>query len=110
MDPELTGILNTVGTVLPIVATIVAISVGGWVITTWLRIKNGYPLDGSWGQAIYPKSDLETTERIKLLTGENAQLRAELGSLKDRMATIERIVTDEPSKLAQQIDQLKHVQ
>ena len=110
MDPELAAILNSVGSILPIVATIVAISVGGWVITTWMRIKNGYPLDGSWGQAIYPKTDQETAERIKLLTGENAQLRAELGSLKDRMETIERIVTDEPSKLAQQIDQLKHVQ
>jgi hypothetical protein len=110
MDPELAAILNSVGSILPIVATIVAISVGGWVITTWMRIKNGYPLDGSWGQAIYPKSDQETAERIKLLTSENAQLRAELGSLKDRMETIERIVTDEPSKLAHQIDQLKHVQ
>jgi hypothetical protein len=110
MDPELAAILNSVGSILPIVATIVAISVGGWVITTWMRIKNGYPLDGSWGQAIYPKTDQETAERIKLLTGENAQLRAELGSLKDRMETIERIVTDEPAKLAQQIDQLKHVQ
>jgi len=107
MDPDLAGILNTVG---PIAIAIVAISIGGWVITTWMRIKNGYPLDGGWGQAIYPKTDQETAERIKLLTGENAQLRAELGSLKDRMATIERIVTDEPAKLAQQIDQLKHVQ
>jgi predicted metal-binding membrane protein len=107
MDPELAGILNTVG---PIAIAIVAISVGGWVITTWMRIKNGYPLDGGWGQAVYPKSDQETMERVKLLTSENAQLRAELGSLKDRVATMERIVTAEPAKLAQQIDQLKHVQ
>jgi hypothetical protein len=80
------------------------------VFTTWLRIKNGYPLDGGWGQAIYPKTDQETAERIKLLTGENAQLRAELGSIKDRLATVERIVTDQPSKLAHEIEQLKHVQ
>ena len=40
-------------------------------------------------------------ERIKLLTTENAQLRAELGSVKDRLETIERIVTDQPSRLAQ---------
>jgi hypothetical protein len=107
MDPELAGILNTVG---PIAIAIVAISIGGWVITTWMRIKNGYPLDGGWGQAIYPKTDQETAERIKLLTGENAQLRAELGSIKDRLATVERIVTDQPSKLAHEIEQLKHVQ
>ena len=45
-------------------------------------------------------------ERIKLLTSENAQLRAELGSVKDRLETIERIVTDQPLRLAQEIDQL----
>ena len=25
----------------------------GWVFTTWLRIKHGYPLDGAWGQAVF---------------------------------------------------------
>jgi hypothetical protein len=91
---------------LPYVAAIVTITVGGWVLTTWLRIKNGYPLESSWGQPIHPTTDREAAERIKLLTSENAQLRAEIGSVKDRLATIERIVTDEPSKLAREIDQL----
>lgn len=90
----------------PLIVTIVAISIGGWVITTWLRIKHGYPLEGSWGNAIHPHTDKEAMERIRLLTGENAQLRAELGSVKDRLETIERIVTDEPSRLAREIDQL----
>jgi hypothetical protein len=91
---------------LPYVATIVAITVGGWVFTTWLRIKNGYPLEGSWGNAIHPHTDKAAMERIKLLTNENAQLRAELGSVKDRLETIERIVTDQPHRLAQEIDAL----
>ena len=91
----------------PMIAVIVSISVGGWVITTWLRIKNGYPLDGPWGQAIYPKTDRDSVERIKLLSNENAQLRAELGSVKDRLETIERIVTDQPNRLAREIDQLQ---
>ena len=91
----------------PMIAVIVSISVGGWVITTWLRIKNGYPLDGQWGQAIYPKTARESVERIKLLSNENAQLRAELGSVKDRLETIERIVTDQPNRLAREIDQLQ---
>ena len=94
----------------PFLLIMAVIPIAGWVLTTWLRIKHGYPLDGAWGQAIYPKSGDETIERVKLLTGENAQLRAELGSLKDRVATMERIVTDEPSKLAHEIEQLKHVQ
>ena len=90
----------------PMIAVIVSISVGGWVITTWLRIKNGYPLDGPWGQAMHPKTDRESMERIKLLSTENAQLRAELGSVKDRLETIERIVTDQPQRLAREIDAL----
>jgi hypothetical protein len=46
-------------------------------------------------------------ERIRLISQENAQLRAELGSLKDRMAVLERIATDKPSMLAAEIDGLK---
>ena len=91
---------------LPYIAAIVAVSVGGWVLTTWLRIKNGYPLESSWGHPIHPTTDREAAERIKLLTNENAQLRAEIGSIKDRLANVERIVTDAPSKLAREIDSL----
>jgi predicted metal-binding membrane protein len=91
----------------PLVALIVALGVGGWVFTTWLRIKNGYPLDGAWGQAVYPKSSDEAMERIKLLSQENAQLRAELGAIKDRLANVERIVTDEAHSLNREIDALR---
>ena len=90
----------------PYIALIVAVSVGGWMFTTWLRIKNGYPLETSWGTPLHPSSDRDSVERIKLLTGENAQLRAEVGSLKDRMETIERLVTDKPHRLSREIDAL----
>jgi len=92
--------------IFPFIAIIATVTVGGWVITTWLRIKHGYPLEGSWGNAIHPHTDKEAMERIKLLSSENAQLRAELGSVKDRLETIERIVTDQPLRLAKEIDQL----
>ena len=91
---------------LPWVTVIVVAGVGGWLLNTWLRIKHGYPLDGAWGQALHPTTDRESSERIKLLTSENAQLRAELGSVKDRMETIERIITDQPHRLAAEIDSL----
>jgi hypothetical protein len=91
---------------LPYVAIIVALGVGGSILSTWLRIKNGYPLSNSWGMPLHPKKDAETAERIRLLTGENAQLRAELGSIKDRLETLERIATDQPSRLARDIDAL----
>lgn len=91
----------------PMVMIVTAIAVGGWVFTTWLRIKNGYPLDGQWGQALYPKSNDEAMERIKLISQENAQLRAELGSIKDRLANLERIVTDSAHSLDREIEQLR---
>src|SRR3982751_6019739 len=91
----------------PLIGVLGVLALGAWVLTTWMRIKHGYPLDGAWGQALHPHTDRESAERIKLLTQENAQLRAELGSVKDRLETIERIVTDQPSKLAREIDALK---
>ena len=106
MDPKLVQIFEFVGTVLPIVAVIVVASIGGWIFTTWLKIKNGYPLETSWGVPLHPSSDRESQERIKLLTNENVQLRAEIGSVKDRLETLERIVTDQPAKLAREIDSL----
>jgi hypothetical protein len=106
VDPEVIAVFNSVLKVLPLAVVIVALGVGGSLLNTWLRIKNGYPLQNSWGMAIHPKTDQESIERIKLLTGENAQLRAELGSVKDRLETVERIVTDQPQRLAREIDAL----
>ena len=81
-------------------------AIAGWIFTTWLRVKHGYPLSNSWGLPMHPKKDNEAVERIRLLTTENAQLRAELGSVKGRLETLERIATDQPSKLAREIDSL----
>jgi hypothetical protein len=107
MDPELAEIFKFVGTILPWIAAIIGLIVGGWVFTTWLRIKHGYPMESIWGQPLHPSSDKESVERIKLLTGENAQLRAELGAVKDRLETVERIITDQPSALAHEIEGLR---
>ena len=84
---------------------VISISIA-WVTTTWMRIKNGYPLENSWGKAVYPKND-QAVERVKLLTQENAELRAELGSLKDRLGNVERIVTDSGYHLTHEIDRLR---
>lgn len=107
MDPQVAQVFNFVMAVLPFAAIIVAVGVGGSLLNTWLRIKNGYPLQNSWGMPIHPKSDRETMERIRLLTNENAQLRAEVGSMKDRLETLERIATDQPSRLARDIEALR---
>ena len=75
--------------------------------TTRMKIKNGYPLEGMWGQSLKPGSDKETAHRVTLLTQENAELRAELGSMKDRLANVERIVTDGGYHLGAEIDALR---
>ena len=104
MNPDKIQLL---GLILPFVAIVVGLGVTGWVFTTWLRIKHGYPLDGAWGQAVYPKKNEEVIERVKLLSTENAQLRAELGAVKDRLANVERIVTDDSHRLTQEIESLR---
>ena len=101
MSPEMLEALAPAASILG------AMGVGGWVITTWMRVKHGYPLENSWGKAVYPRTSSEEQERIKLLSQENAQLRAELGSVKDRLATVERIVTDSGYHLTHQIDALR---
>lgn len=104
MDPDKISFLTSIA---PMIAAVTAIAVGGWVLTTWMRVKNGYPLENQWGKAVYPKTDREAAERVKLLTNENAELRAELGSIKDRLANVERIVTDDSHRLTQEIEQLR---
>jgi hypothetical protein len=93
-----------------VIAGAVAVSLGGIlasVHTTRMKIKNGYPLEGMWGQSLKPGLTSEAMERVKLLTQENASLRAELGSMKDRLAVVERIVTDKGFDVAHQIDALR---
>jgi hypothetical protein len=104
MDPDK---LSFIQTIFPFIALMAVLGIGGWVITTWMRIKNGYPLESSWGKAIYPQKNDELVERVKLISQENAQLRAELGSVKDRLANVERIVTDDAHRLGHEIDALR---
>ncbi len=103
MDPEKISLISALAPTIAIVG--VAITTG-WIVTTWMRIKNGYPLEGSWGQAVHPKTDKEAVERIKLLTNENAELRAELGSIKDRLGNVEKIVVDDTHRLSAEIEAL----
>ena len=92
----------------PAFLIIAVAGIGGWVFTTWLRVKHGYPLEGSWGQALKPVQNTEALERLKLVTAENAQLQAELGALKDRVQVLERIATDGGNRLSREIDNLRH--
>ncbi|MET1756626.1 hypothetical protein ABVV53_14375 [Novosphingobium sp. RD2P27] len=91
----------------PVLVAGTCIATAGWVFNNWLRMRHGYPLENSWGKTLYPKGDTEAQARVQLLTQENAQLRAEIGSIKDRLASVERIVTDSGYDVAQQIEGLR---
>ena len=106
MDPQVSQVFDFVLRLFPFIAIIVVVSVAGSLLNNWLKIRNGYPLSNSWGMPLHPKRDEEAIERVKLLTNENAQLRAEVGSMKDRLEILERIATEQPSKLAREIDAL----
>ncbi|MCJ2183820.1 hypothetical protein MTR62_14120 [Novosphingobium sp. 1949] len=79
----------------------------GWIFNNWLRMRHGYPLENSWGKSIYPRDNGEAQARVQLLTQENAELRAEMSAAKDRLAAIERIVTDQGYDVARQIESLR---
>ncbi len=93
-----------------IILAVVVICLGtvwGYVHNTKQKIQAGYPLEGMWGQSLHPKRDAQTDARVALLTQENAALAAELGSVKDRLANVERIVTDSGFQLTHEIDRLR---
>lgn len=95
-------IIGVLGTV-----TVVGVSVAGWLLNTRQKIRHGYPLESMWGKPLHPQLTNEANERMKLLTQENAQLRAEIGSLHDRLVSVERIVTDTGYGVGHEIEQLR---
>ena len=100
LDPSIIEAIAPVGVSAIFIGTI------GWVTTQWLRMRHGYPLENSWGKPLLPHGGGETMERVRLLAQENAQLRAEVGSMKDRLQVLERIAVDRGTRLADEIDNL----
>ena len=100
-DLVVVGLIGTVA--------VVSVSVVGWLLNTQQKIKHGYPLESMWGKPLHPQHTNEAQERVKLLTQENAQLRAEIGSLSDRLVSVERIVTDSGYRLGHEIEQLREI-
>ena len=107
MDPQVAQFIPHLPWIIGGALGIGLISTFGWIHTTKLKIKHGYPLEGMWGQSLKPSTDGQTAERVRLLTQENAELRAELGSMKDRLSNVERIVTDSGYHLTSEIDALR---
>ena len=87
------------------VLAIVAMVMAGWVITTAVRARHGYPIEDELGNIIH-KSPVES-EQTKALAAENEQLRATVGRLEERLKVLERIATDPSRQLADEIEKLR---
>ncbi len=85
------------------VIAIVALSMGAWIINTWLRVKHGYPLDDGAGNVI-ERSDTGENKRLR---EQNQQLRDVMERMEDRMVVLERIVTDKGYTVAEEIEALR---
>jgi cell division protein FtsB len=84
------------------VLAIIAMSFLAWIITTAIRARHGYPLEGEWGGTVH-KQDPATDS----LAAENKQLKETVERLEDRLKVLERIATDPSRRLADDIDNLR---
>lgn len=88
------------------VIVIVAISTLGWLISTGIRAKHGYPLEDEWSGKT-AKGNPETDRKIGLLSSENERLTGQISRLEERIAVLERIATDPAERTAREIDALR---
>ncbi|OYY90594.1 MAG: hypothetical protein B7Y45_06495 [Sphingomonas sp. 28-66-16] len=87
---------------------IIMMSTAGWVITTWIRAKHGYPLENEFGgKASRDPDDREAERAINLLSSENQRLIGQIGRLEERISVLERIATDPADRIARDIDALR---
>ncbi|BCA57893.1 hypothetical protein [Sphingomonas sp. HMP6] len=88
------------------VLTIIAMSTLGWVVTTWVRARHGYPIENEWSGTA-TRTDPSAERKIELLSSENEALQGKLSRLEERLAVLERIATDPAERVARDIDALR---
>jgi hypothetical protein len=88
------------------VIAIIAMSTIGWVMTTWIRARHGYPVENEWSGTAH-RADPDADRKIRLLTGENERLTGQVSRLEERIAVLERIATDPATRIARDIDALR---
>lgn len=88
------------------VLAIIAICMGAWLLSTWIRAKHGYPIENEWGGTV-DRKDPDADRKIELLSGENEQLKGQISRLEERIAVLERIATDPADRTAREIDALR---
>ena len=88
------------------VLAIVAMSTLGWIVTTAIRARHGYPVTDDWGRNV-GKLDPVADDKAREMLVENAQLKASVGRLEERLAVLERIATDPSNQIASEIARLR---
>ncbi len=88
------------------VIAIIAITTFGWLASTWIRAKHGYPIENEW-MGMTAKEDPQADRKIELLTNENERLTGQVSRLEERIAVLERIATDPAERTAREIDSLR---
>jgi hypothetical protein len=89
------------------VIAIIAISTFGWVASTWIRARHGYPVENEWSGLAHKGEGPEAARKIELLTNENEDLKGKMGRLEERLAVLERIATDPAERTAREIERLR---
>ena len=88
------------------VLAIIGMSMTAWIITSWIRARHGYPLEGEWG-GLVQKGNEATDRKIELLATENERQTGQIARLEGRIAVLERIATDQPIRLSAEIENLR---
>ena len=88
------------------VIAIIAISTFGWIATSWIRARHGYPITDDWGNTVLPRPSAGEDEAAAL-AAENEALKTQLGTLEQRLRVLERIATDPAERTAREIEKLR---
>lgn len=89
------------------VIAIILISTFGWVASSWIRARHGYPLENEWSGMAHKGEGPNAERKIELLTNENERLTGQIGRLEERLAVLERIATDPATRTAREIEELR---
>jgi len=91
------------------VLAIIAISTGGWLISTWIRARHGYPIENEfWGTTNKTAGEARAASRkTELLANENAEMKGQIARLEERITVLERIATDKSRRLSDEIENLR---
>lgn len=96
---------NSIGMLIPLAA--ITIGPIAWTFNTWVRARHGYPLETRKGEMFHKDGALSTNRQTELLVAENEKLHGQVSRLEERLAVLERIVTDPAERVAREIEALR---